>query len=110
MNNSDFIDSVFSQVRDNEPYLNDNGFCAGVLKQLPTVSEIAFWKVSVINVLFTLIGVTIAPFFIPLQPLLSTLLSQTSLQLSPSTIGIFILAAMVLSVGTYWTVEKGQFG
>ena len=71
MTDLDKFEKLMLELRQEEPYLPDDGFTAGVMARLPATRGIALWKKNAILLGFTAMGSGLATVYLPVDMLLS---------------------------------------
>lgn len=73
------LDLMFRELRTTEPYLNDNGFTAVVMAQLPAQRELPMWVKNLLLLGATLLGSAIVATQLPANTLGTVLVSLATL-------------------------------
>lgn len=77
------LDVMMNELRGTEPYLDDNGFTAVVMAQLPARRELPMWAKNLILLTATLLGSAIVAMQFPADSLGTMLLSMLTMDLQP---------------------------
>ena len=86
----DKFDTLFAQLRQTEPYIEDRGFARAVMAQAPTRQSLPVWEKNVILMLATILGSGIAAWQFPVDYVASVF--------SVQSFNLLILVATAASV------------
>lgn len=114
------IELMFTTLRTTEPYIDDNGFTAVVMAQLPGRRELPMWVKNLILLCATLLGSAIVAMQLPADGLGATLLSlivlpamdiQSMLSAAVQNLPVVLLACFAVSYlapyGAILAVRRG---
>lgn len=77
------LDVMLNELRGTEPYIDDNGFTAVVMAQLPARSELPAWAKNLILLSATLLGSAVVAMQLPADSLGTMLLTVLTMDVQP---------------------------
>ena len=96
------IDSLFAELRNTEPCMQDQGFSTRIVVELEQKAELSFFKDALITMLFTLIGCLLSYAFFPVAELVELL--PNSIHISPMSLLTLGGAVALACSAAYWTL------
>ena len=100
------IDSLFAELRNTEPCMQDQGFSTRIVVELEQKAELSFFKDALITMLFTLIGCLLAYAFFPVAELMALL--PSSIHISPMSLLTLGGSAALACCAAYWTLDTDR--
>ncbi|MGH8247352.1 MAG: hypothetical protein ACREUU_13080 [Gammaproteobacteria bacterium] len=93
------LDKILAELQRTEPYVEDRGFTATVMAQIPAHRSLPLWEKNFIMLLATGLGSIVAAWQIPLGKLLAAVLSM---EINILTVATAALAVYLFTYGILW--------
>ena len=98
------VESRFAATRQSEPYLDDAGFTAAIMAELPSRTELPLWLKNIILLAATALGSAIAVWQLP--PVLALAEKAASVATNLEFIAIAALGIYAASLVALWVARK----
>jgi|TARA_B110000908_G_C10233021_1_gene441648 hypothetical protein len=100
------IDSLFAELRNTEPCMQDQGFSTRIIAELEQKAELSFFKDALITMLFTLLGCLLTYAFFPVAELMALL--PSSIHINPMSLLTLGGSVALACCAACWTLDTDR--